>query len=308
MEKFFRNKNLFDFVRKWKWIYSIAIVLAIIVSVIFSGPSFIKPKFKSFAIVYPSNLQEYSEESKTEQMLQVLQSEQLKLKFIDAFHLYSHYNIDPKYKYAQTAMFGELNDNISISKTSYESVKIEVLDYYPDTAKIMVDSIISFYNSIVRSVQNAKYKEVIDIDKIQISKLLKERDSLKTILTNYREKYNIYKPKLQSEQITKQYLQSNNPKTNSLYQNLIKHSEDIMLADSLLQFNLSRLIDYKYNLNESMKNYQKRISYANIVSGPIPTDKKSYPVRWVIVMLSVLGVFLFTFLALVFYESIQKKS
>ena len=169
METFFRNKNLFEFVWKWKWIYVITIIIAVIASIVFSGPTFIKPKFKSVAIAYPSNLQEYSEESKTEQMLQVLQSEQLKLKLIDAFHLYSHYNIDTKYKYAQTAIFGELNDNISISKTSYESVKIDVLDYYPDTAKMMVDSIISFYNQIVRKIQNAKYKEVIDIDKEQIS-------------------------------------------------------------------------------------------------------------------------------------------
>jgi len=258
METFFRNKSLFNFLKKWKWIYVITMILAIIVSTLFSGSNFIKPKFKSFGVIYPSNLQIYSEESETEQMLQILQSEQLRLKLIKTFHLYSHYNIDPEYKYAQTAIFGELNDNISISKTNYESVKIEVLDYYPDTAKIMVDSIISFYNQIVRKVHNAKYKEVIDIDKRQIARLLKERDSLKTILTNYRENFNIYNPKLQSEQITKQYLQNNNPKTNSLYQNLIKHSEEIMLADSLLQFNLKSLVGYKYNLEESMKNYKKK--------------------------------------------------
>ena len=307
METFFRNKSLFEFIWKWKWIYIITIVIAIIVSVIFSGPKFIKPKFKSFAVVYPSNLQTYSEESKTEQMLQVLQSEQLRLKLIDAFHLYSHYNIDPKYKYAQTAIFSELNDNISISKTSYESVKIKVLDYYPDTAKIMVDSIISFYNQIVRTVQNAKYKEVINIDKKQISVFMKERDSLKTVLTKLREEYDLYSPKLQSEQITKQYLNSNSPKSNSLYENLIKHSENITLTDSLLQSNLSRIVNNTSELNKAIKNYNKKISYANIVSAPIPADKKSYPIRWVIVMLSVLGSFLFAFIALVFYESIQKK-
>ncbi|MCD6366584.1 MAG: hypothetical protein J7L46_03490, partial [Bacteroidales bacterium] len=66
-------------------------------------------------------------------------------------------------------------------------------------------------------------------------------------------------------------------------------------------------VSYKFNLDESIKNYKKKISYANVVSSPIPADKKSYPVRWVILMLSVLGAFLFSFIALVFYESIQKK-
>ncbi len=308
MEKFFRNKNLLEFIWNWKWIYVIATLMAIIASVIFSGPGFIKPKYKSFAIVYPSNLQEYSEESKSEQMLQILQSEQLKLKLIDAFHLYNHYNIDTKYKYAQTAILRELNDNVSISKTSYESIKIEVLDYYPDTAKMMVDSIIGFYNQTVRQIQNIKYKEVIDIDASQIKLLQRERDSLSNILTEYREKYNIFKPRLQTEEITKSYLEKKDAVSKDLYQNLLKYSDNIILIDSLLEHNKGIIVNYRFNMNEAIKNYTKKISYANIVSSPIVADKKSYPIRWVIVMLSVLGTFLFTFIALVFYESIQKKS
>lgn len=308
MEKFYRNKNLLEFIWKWKWIYVITILMAIITSVIFSGPRFIRPKYKSFAIVYPSNLQKYSDENKTEQMLQTLQSEQLKLKLIDAFQLHKHYDIDKKYKYAQTALFRELNDNISISKTAYESVKIEVLDYYPDTAKMMVDSIIEFYNQRVRQIQNIKYKEIIDIDATQIKRLTKERDSLSDILTEYREKYNIFKPRLQTKEITKSYLEKKDAVSKKLYENLLKHSNDIFLIDSLLEHNKSRIVGYQFNMNEAIKNYTKKISYANIISSPIVADKKSYPIRWVIVMLSALGTFLFTFIALVFNESIQKKS
>ena len=308
MEKFFRNKNLLQFIWKWKWIYVITTLMAVIASIIFSGPGFIKPKFKSFAIVYPSNLQEYSEESKTEQMLQILQSEQLKLKLIDAFHLYNHYNIYTKYKYAQTAMLSELNDNISISKTSYESIKIEVLDYYPDTAKMMVDSIIEFYNQRVRKIHNIKYKELIDVDTDQIKLLQKKRDSLSSILTEYREKYNIFNPCLQTKEITKSYLEKKNAVSKELYQNLLKHSDPILLTDSLLDNNISLTVQYKNEMAEAISNYTKKISYANIISSPIVADKKSYPIRWIILTLSILGTFLFSFIALVFYESIQKKS
>lgn len=307
MEKFFNNKNLLEFIWKWKWIYVIFILLAVIMAVIFSGQAFIKPKFKSEAIVYPVNLKEYSNESNTEQMLQVLQSKQLKLMLIKSFNLYSHYAINKKYKYAQTAVLNELNDNISISKTPYESVRIEVLDYFPDTAKMMVDSIIVFYNHIVRTFQKVKYKEVIDINKVQIKKIKEENDSLKTVLIKYREAYNLYDPRLQAKQITEQYLKSKDINASRLYQNLIKHSEDITITDSLMQANIKRLITYKYQLDEVIKEYKKNITYANIISAPIVADKKSYPIRWIIVLLSVLGTFLFTFITLVFYESIQKK-
>ncbi len=304
---FFRNKNLFEFIWKWRWIYGLTIILAIIVSIIFSGPDFIKPKFKSFAIVYPSNLQKYSEESSTEQMLQILQSEQLKLKLIDVFHLYSHYNIDTKYKYAQTAVFNELKDNVSISKTSYESVKIEMLDYYPDTAKMMVDSIISFYNQIIRKVHNLKYKEVIDLDKKRMDEILYEKDSLGNLLLKYREKYKLYMPDKQNQKITEKYLE-NNAKAKELYENMLAHSSQINFLDSLVKYQQIRYLEYKTNYEENLLNYQKKITYANIISEPIPADKKSYPIRWVIVLLSVLGAFLFSFIALVFFESIQEKS
>lgn len=308
METFFKNKNLFEFIWKWKWVYVIVTLIAIIASVIFSGKTFIRPKFKSFAIVYPSNLQEYSEESKTEQMLQIFESEQLKLKLINTFNLYHHYNIDTNYKYAQTAVLKELNENVSISKTQYESVKIEVMDYYTDTAKMMVDSILSFYNQIVREMQNKKYMEIIKIDEREMQKLEIERDSLTKIISKYRKKYNLYNPKLQIKEITKSYLNSKNNQTNGIYKNILEHSDEIILLDSLLEFNKSSYVGYKYNYKENLKNIEKKISYANVVSSPIIADKKSYPVRWLILTLTVLATFLFTFITLMVYESVHKKS
>jgi len=307
METFFKNKNLFEFIWKWRWVYVIVLSVAVIASVVFSGKTFIRPKYKSFAVVYPSNLQAYSEESKTEQMLQNLQSEQLKFMLINTFHLYEHYKIDKSYKYAQTAVLNELNENISISKTQYESVKIEVMDYYPDTAKMMVDSILSFYNQIVRKMQNVKYNEVIKIDKREMKRLEFERDSLTKILSKYREEYNFYNPKLQIKEITKSYLNSKNNQTNEMYKNILDHSEEILFMDSLLEFNKSRYVSYQNNYRENLKNYEKKISFANVVSEPVVADKKSYPVRWLILTLTVLGTFVFTFISLIVFESIQKK-
>ncbi len=307
METFFKNKNLFEFIWKWKWVYVILIIVAIITSAIFSSSKFIKPKFKSFAVVYPSNLQEYSEESMTEQMLQILQSEQIKIKLINAFNLYQHYKIDKNYKYAQTALFGELNDNISISKTQYESVKVEVLDYYPDTAMMMVDSILSFYNQIVKEIHGKKYLEVIKINTREMKKLETERDSLSKLISKYRDEYQIYNPKQQIEEITKSYLSSGKKESKDIYKNILEHGDEILLLDSLLEFNKSTYVSYNYDLRENIKNFNKNISFVNVVSAPIVADKKSYPVRWLIVTLSVLATFLFTFIALIVYESVQKK-
>ena len=53
-----------------KWQGFIFWLLSAILAGVFSGPTFITPKFESHAIVYPANIEPYSDESETEQMLQ----------------------------------------------------------------------------------------------------------------------------------------------------------------------------------------------------------------------------------------------
>ncbi|MCX6290290.1 MAG: hypothetical protein NT126_00830 [Bacteroidetes bacterium] len=74
MNAFLNSAEIIKSVIRWKWHLLTVAFISLAASVIFSGPSFIKPKFKSFAILYPSNLVTYSTESSTEQMLQLLQS------------------------------------------------------------------------------------------------------------------------------------------------------------------------------------------------------------------------------------------
>src|SRR3954465_6632549 len=92
--KFFNSYDLIQLVYKWRKQLIIVGLISLGASILFSSPMFIKPKYKSFAIVYPSNLIAYSTESATEQMLQLAQSYDIRNKIIDNFHLYNHYNID----------------------------------------------------------------------------------------------------------------------------------------------------------------------------------------------------------------------
>jgi hypothetical protein len=68
--------------------------LSIATGAFISSPIVITPKYKSTAIVYPTNLFEYSKESTTEQMFQILLSNDIKFKMLNAFNLDKHYNLD----------------------------------------------------------------------------------------------------------------------------------------------------------------------------------------------------------------------
>src|SRR4051794_6326011 len=91
---FFNSIDLLRLLNKWKKHLLIVGAISLVGSIIFSSPLFIKPKFKSFALIYPSNLIAYSTESATEQMLQLTQSYDIRDKIIQTFHLLDHYGID----------------------------------------------------------------------------------------------------------------------------------------------------------------------------------------------------------------------
>ena len=151
-EENYASLSLIQLIKKWKRQLMIVAIISIVLSFIFTLPFFIPPMYKSTAILYPVNLSPYSTESSTEQLLQLLESDEIKMELIKDFQLYSHYEIDSTKKTALTTVFKQLAGNLSINKTDFESVKIEVMDTDPLQAKQMADSIIEKGNRLARKL------------------------------------------------------------------------------------------------------------------------------------------------------------
>jgi uncharacterized protein involved in exopolysaccharide biosynthesis len=52
----------------------------------------------------------------------------------------------------------------------------------------------------------------------------------------------------------------------------------------------------------SIMDYNRNFTYVNVLNKPFPADKKSYPVRWVIVVLSALGTAILAIFIIGFIE------
>ena len=302
MNNFFDNQRILALIWKRKFHFIIVGVIAIFFGAIFSGPTFIKPKYRSTARIYPSNIGVMSEESRTEQMLEILNSNDVKIKMFNAFNLAEEYDIskdDPQYL---TYMFDIYNKNVKTSKTQYETVEIDVMDFIPQQASDMCDSIIHFYNQKVGQIHRSKNWEMVGILKRQLDKKYIEIDSVSTKLNKIREETGIIDFKDQVPEVTRGYMtalatgRGSAPDTKeirNLYDNMIEKGDD----SYWLEKSYNRIINeidsinvlYEINLSE----FQKDITYSHIVETPFPADKKSYPVRWLIVLLSAFsGVFL----------------
>ena len=162
MEKNYNN-NLIKLIFKWKIQLLIVFLVSIILSSLFSSSIFIKPKYESSAIIYPSNLIPYSSETPTEQMLQLFRSDYIMDGIIKKFNLCYHYNIDSSKTHYRSTLKKAYETNVSIDKTQYESVVINVLDIEAETACEIVKEMINLFNLKVRNLQRDKTKEIIKI-------------------------------------------------------------------------------------------------------------------------------------------------
>ena len=312
MKKLFDNTGLASILIKWwKHILVIAIV-SLVLGILFSSPIFITPKYKSSAVVYPANISPYSDESETEQMLQLLQSKDIKDSVILKFDLARHYKVDSSFKYFYSTIYYEYGQSVSISKTPFESVEITVLDRDPVLANDMVNAIIDFYNKKVRRMHNDKYLEVIKMYDPIIAKKQAHIDSLKMRLQFLSTEYGLIEYEAQAEEITRGYLRTvtgassntiNSREVMRLKENIEQYGGELIeiveaIRNEAINFSLLK-VDYE----TALRFYTDELTYANVVTPPYPADKKSYPVRWLIVTFTMLATI---FLAIIIILIIER--
>jgi capsular polysaccharide biosynthesis protein len=313
MTNFFDNQDLLETIWKWKKHLIIVGIAAVILSIFFSSPIFIKPKYKSTARIYPSNnIYVFSEESQSEQILEIINALDVKLRVIDAFNLSEVYNIskkDPKYL---TYMLSEFNDNVKFRKTEFETIEIQVLDTDPKRACTMCDSIISFLDEKVRSMHRLKYEEVAKIAKKDMAFLDHEIDSVEIKLNVLRRDYNIFDYSTQSKEITKgmvKALAGNKKNTvggkelEKMMKNFADKGGEYLLMDQQQRYMITQKNDLKKIYDESVSNANKKIVYGLRVQNPVPADKKSYPVRSLIILISTLSALFIAILVILLLEN-----
>src|SRR5688572_15993870 len=116
MNDFSINTNLLQLIIKWKKQLILIGITAAILASIFSSPFFIKPQYKSYAIVYPANIVPYGVETPTEQLLQLLQSSDIRDAIVKKFNLAIHYELDSNDTHFLTDLIKEYENNVSLRK------------------------------------------------------------------------------------------------------------------------------------------------------------------------------------------------
>lgn len=308
-----KYSNIFSILIRKVRIFMIVGLLSIIASIVFSSSYFISPVYKSEAAVYPSNLRKYSNESETEQLLQLFYGNDIRDSIITKYSLISNYDIDTSSAGYLYNLHREYNNNISIKKTKFESVNIEVLDMDPERARDIAQELIIQVNNKIALLHKIKAKEIVVIRNNEVDNKKILIDTLEAEIKRYSLKYGLLDYSQQSREVTAGYMNmlleskkgQSMQKVEELYENLKqegRHFQDLhhQLTLAREEYN-KKLILY----DEAVRDVNKKLTYTNTIVFPEIADKKAYPIRWLIVVLAFLGSTFFTFILLLFNNRLK---
>ncbi|MBQ7533863.1 MAG: hypothetical protein IJT45_09290 [Bacteroidales bacterium] len=304
MNNYFDNTPLIKVFIKWKWHLAIITLVAAIAGAVFSSSIFITPMYKSEAVLYPSNVAAYSDETFTEQMLQIMQSNEIMDSVVEKFDLMKHYKIDKGYKYWKTALIGEYRDNVRISRTPYDAVLIKVLDKDPEIACAMVNEIIRLYDYKVGTMHKIKRYETVQMYKRQLEEKQQFIDSLKTRMAEISTNYGVVDYESQSREVTRGFIDGRGgSKNDEMKSNLEQYGPEIIALSTLIENENITYSQVKLDYEQELRFYNAEMTFSNVVSEPFAADKKSFPVRWVVVALSALGACLLSLLLIYVFDN-----
>ena len=302
---------------------TVAAVVSIIVSLI------IEEEFKSSVVIYPAStssvskalltdmsrapkdILKFGEEEETEQLMQILQSNEIKEKIIAKYNLMQHYDIAPTDKYAKTKLLKEYDDKISSRKTQYQAIEISVYDTDNKMAASIANDITLILDSVYNKVQKDRAFKALEIIenqyKLEKEYVAKLEDSLSVLralgifdyqiqLSNYTEAHTAAIEKGQTQKVKLfqeklDVLAKYGSAYNSLSQLQVKEIEQLSLLKSKFE--------------EAKVDAYQNLPHKYIVNPAQVSEKKAKPIRWLIVVISTISAFILAVFLMLILENLQ---
>ena len=323
---FLDNTSLFVLLYKWrKKILTISFVAAIIASVV---SLFITNKYKSDVILFPTMnlstgkalLNEYNdfleigEEDELEHMMQILQSNDIKQRVVTKFDLINHYDIDTSKEKYYADLMKKYDEHVEFGITKYSSIRIAVLDKDPKMAADIANEIASLIDTVMNNLQKGMaeqgYKSLLKDSEFVLSEIKILEDSIAKIRA-----FGVNDYESQSEVLNEQWavakIANNQSASKAIEKKLAilsKYGGQYSALRDNLVHSRGRLNYVQKKLNEHKLTAEEQLEHKFIVNAAVPALKKSYPIRWLIVLTTACVSALMIIVLIVLKEQIKQIS
>ena len=322
----FSSKYLVKLLIEYRKAVLIILIAAALMAVLFSSPLFITPLYKSTVILYPTSsnsiskvlisttyqsnkdILEFGESEQTEQMLQVLNSNRIRDKVIERFNLMEHYGINSNQKYPYTKLNKLYDDRITFRRTEYNAVRITVLDSDAELAAKMANDIAELFDTTMNAMQKEVATKAFHLVETEYNSLCHEMAVLEDSLNTLRA-LGVFDYESQVEMLSQQLAVELGKGNNQGVKN-IQGQLDILAQYGGAYYAITEKLDHdrlqlslvKTKYEEAKVDATEDIPHKFVVTSATKAERKSYPIRWVIVTVTVLATFLLVILLLVLYN------
>ncbi len=324
----FDSSGLVLFVYRWRKSLFIVILIAAFGSWFFSCPWFITPKFKSTVILYPAgtnsvskallaeqstkgqDLMSFGEDEQAEQLLQILNSNKIRERIVKRFNLMSHYNIDTNYSFKNSKLYKEYEKNITFNRTEFMAVKITVLDKDPQMAADIANKIAELLDSTKNDMQHQRALKGFNIVQTEYKILEGEVNKIVDSLVSLG-KLGVNDVEYQSQVLNQQMaIAIMNDKKAAMV--ALQKKLDILglyggiylsLQDGL-KFKTEQLTLLQSKYKEAKVDAEENLPQKFIVNDAYKAEEKSYPVRWLIILVSTFSALFLAIIVLIVIEKI----
>ena len=294
---------------------SIFTASATIISIVAS--LLITPLYLSTAIVFPAatssvsfseqrnakaSAVDFGEEEQAEQLIQILQSSQIRNIIVSEFDLFKQYDISKNDKNKNHKLIKAYNEHFSFTRTRYGSIKIDVLDKDPKLAAMMANKIVDLIDTVKNEMISKRTIPAFEINKRTKKRLEKERDSLLNALAKLSEKGVISLDARQG--LFQAYVDSeNDADRNEMKQKIdanLKYGSEYDGLEFMRNEKIAKLEKFQVAFDQAESDANSKFNHKFIVEKAVIADKKEKPKRMIIVLISFLGSFLFSILLVLF--------
>jgi tyrosine-protein kinase Etk/Wzc len=275
----------------------IALVASSIVSLLMDE------KFESTVTLYPAktssvtfnevitedqSVSKFGENEEAEQMLQILESSSIRSKIIDKFNLLKHYEIDLDSKYINTDLTKTYLENINFKRNNNGAVLITVLDKSPDTAALIANEIASLFDNTKNAMIHERALTDFKIKKEKLDKIIAQMQNLRDTMSKLSSLGVVTNDAYRA--LTEGYVNSKDSEMKKSFKTKMNMTEKYgSLLKSFqvkVEFLSERLATMETSYEQAESDATSYLSHKFIVEKAYPAEKKAYPIRWLIVVLS----------------------
>jgi len=252
------------------------------------------------------------DEEDSEQLLQLLHSDEIRDRVAQRFNLFEVYRIKPDSRHRNSELREAYRDHIKFEYTKFSSVKVEVNDPDPQRAADIANFISAQVDSVWKEMARERAEKGLRIVRSKVEQLEADISQWQDSMRVLRD-LGVHDYHTQTERYN-EYLGAAIVKGD---QRAVKEFEErfkvlaqyggayVTLQDRLFN-ETKRLSILRMKLEQAQADLESDLPHKFVVNRAQPADKKSYPIRWLIVAMSGISAFLLALLLIVIQENVNK--